>query len=50
MRRFPENGWSLFGLYRCLEAQGRTDEASAVKERFAVAWQHADVELSASRF
>lgn len=50
LARFPENGWSLFGLAESLEAQGRTDEADAVRARFEKAWVHADVELSASRF
>ena len=50
LERFPENGWSLYGLHQALEMQGRSEEAQAVQERFDVAWAHADVELSASRF
>ncbi len=46
---FPENGWSLFGLYQSLMAQGRIDEATEVKRRLGTAWQHADIELTASR-
>ena len=49
LARFPENGWSLYGLYQCLEAQGETQESAAVKERFDAAWQGADVTLAASR-
>lgn len=50
LARFPENGWSLFGLRRSLQAQGKSQEAREVKEPFEQAWQHADVTLVASRF
>ncbi|MGE3508213.1 MAG: hypothetical protein AB7N65_04960 [Vicinamibacterales bacterium] len=49
LERFRENGWSLFGLWQSLTAQGRSDEARAVRDRFDVAWRRADVELTASR-
>ena len=45
-----ENGWSLFGLARSLEAQGKDEEAAAVEERFRTAWSRADVLLHSSRF
>ncbi len=48
--RFPENGWSLFGLATALEAQEKPAEAAAVWVRFRDAWADADVELTASRF
>ncbi len=47
---FPNNGWALYGLAEALEAQGETEEAAQVRERFEQAWRHADMELSASRF
>lgn len=47
--RVRENGWSLFGLMRSLEAQQRAAEAAAVKERFARAWARADITLISSR-
>ncbi|MEX2156619.1 MAG: tetratricopeptide repeat protein [Gemmatimonadales bacterium] len=50
LKRFPENGWALFGLMQALRAQGKTDEASAVDVRFRKAWKDADVTLTASRF
>lgn len=50
LKRFPENGWSLFGLAAALKAQGKTDESAAVEKRFAAAWARADVTLVASRF
>lgn len=40
--RFPENGWSLHGLARALEAQGRTAEAGEIRARFEESWREAD--------
>jgi tetratricopeptide (TPR) repeat protein len=48
LKQWPENGWSLAGLERALRAQGRGDEADAVRRRFRTAWAHADVEIAAS--
>ncbi len=48
LARFPANGWSLFGLARSLEAQGK--DASATWADFEAAWKDADVTLAASRF
>ncbi len=45
-----ENGWSLFGLMQSLRAQGKTDQADLIQERFRKAWSLADVTLTASRF
>ncbi|HJT20774.1 MAG TPA: tetratricopeptide repeat protein [Nitrospira sp.] len=50
LRRFPENGWSLFGLAQALRAQGKDAEAAAADERFRRAWASTDVTLTASRF
>jgi len=50
LKRFPENGWALFGLLQALRAQGKTADADAVEQRFRRAWQGADVTLVASRF
>jgi tetratricopeptide (TPR) repeat protein len=50
LKRFPENGWSLFGLAAALKAQGKSVDAKAVDQRFAKAWSAADVKLVASRF
>jgi tetratricopeptide (TPR) repeat protein len=38
LRRFPENGWALFGLAEALRAQGKSKEAAAVDARFRRAW------------
>jgi len=50
LKRFPENGWSLFGLAAALRAQGKSAEAAAVDRRFSEAWSAADIKLTASRF
>ncbi|MEX0914572.1 MAG: hypothetical protein WDZ60_01660, partial [Wenzhouxiangellaceae bacterium] len=49
LRRNPENGWSLFGLEQALRAQGENEQADEIARRFALAWQHADFELTGSR-
>ena len=49
LARVRENGWSLFGLARSLEAQGRPDEAAEVRRRFETAWKRADISLTSSR-
>ena len=50
LRRFPENGWSLFGLAEALRAQGKNTEAATTEARFRRAWSSTDVTLKASRF
>ena len=49
LEQYPRNGWSLFGLWQSLEAQGKSDEAAAARQRFDRAWSLADVELTSSR-
>ena len=44
------NGWSTWGLYQALEAQGKTEEAELVKRQFESLWRNADVMLERSRF
>ncbi|HET6342721.1 MAG TPA: hypothetical protein VFG78_11140 [Gemmatimonadota bacterium] len=48
--KFPDNGWSLFGIIQAFEAQGKAAEAEAARERLRNAWENADVTLTASRF
>ena len=50
LKRFPANGWSLFGLGMALRSQQRSTEAEDVERRFKQAWAGADVTLRASRF
>jgi tetratricopeptide (TPR) repeat protein len=49
LARFRENGWSLYGLAKSLEAQGRSDEALEVTQRFEIAWARSDIRLASSR-
>jgi len=50
LKRFPENGWALFGLMQSLRAQGKNADAAGVDARFRAAWKEADVTLTSSRF
>jgi tetratricopeptide (TPR) repeat protein len=50
LKKYPENGWSLFGLQQSLLAQNKKTEAEAAKKRLEQAWSGADVTLAASRF
>lgn len=47
LARFPRNGWSLHGLARALEAQGRSREAAATMAEFRRVWAEADGPLPA---
>jgi tetratricopeptide (TPR) repeat protein len=49
LNRHRNNGWSLFGLAKSLEAQGKTDEAAKTMGQFNQVWSKADTELTASR-
>ncbi len=49
LERNPANGWSLRGLAQSLQAQDRSQDAAEAERQFTDAWQHADVELVASR-
>ena len=49
LRRNRENGWALLGITEALEAQGKTEQAAMMKERFQKAWSRADVKLTSSR-
>ncbi|MGH9861379.1 MAG: tetratricopeptide repeat protein, partial [Candidatus Acidiferrales bacterium] len=49
LSKWPENGWSLFGLVQALKAQGKVDAAARVQKRFEKAWAHADIKLTSSR-
>jgi tetratricopeptide (TPR) repeat protein len=49
LKRFRENGWSLFGLRESLRAQQRERDAAEVQRRFERAWARADITLTSSR-
>jgi tetratricopeptide (TPR) repeat protein len=42
LAKWPNNGWSLYGLSRALELQGKKKEANKVKRQYALAWARAD--------
>ena len=46
LKRDPENPRSLFGLAESLRAEGKTQEAAHVQQRFSKEWSHADVTLA----
>lgn len=50
LARYPENGWSLYGLSQSLKRQSKTAEAAAAAARFEKCWQRADVKLASSCF
>jgi tetratricopeptide (TPR) repeat protein len=47
LAKLPENGWSLYGLSRCLSLEKKT-EAAAVEARYKTIWAHADLKLTSS--
>jgi hypothetical protein len=49
LRWNQNNGWSLFGLYKSLDAQSKADEAQSAHAAFQAAWAQADVALERSR-
>jgi tetratricopeptide (TPR) repeat protein len=50
LEQYPKNGWSLYGLARSLEAQGKRREAQWAQQGHENAFARADVALGASRF
>ncbi|HUE72004.1 MAG TPA: tetratricopeptide repeat protein [Pirellulaceae bacterium] len=48
LAKYPDNGWSLYGLARSLEMCGKEGEATAAMARFKEAWADADFELTSS--
>jgi tetratricopeptide (TPR) repeat protein len=43
-----QNGWTTFGLYQALQAQGKTQQAIIVERQFQSFWRNADTELERS--
>ena len=50
LKRWPRNGWSLFGLEQSLRDQGRTESAELVAREFEAAWKRADTKLALKFF
>ena len=49
LKKNPENGWALFGLAQAQEAQGKKDQATNTRARFAKAFADADITLTSAR-
>ncbi len=47
---YPENGWSLMGLYQSLKGQKKNVEAAEIKKRFDKTWVNADTKIASSSF
>lgn len=50
LKKYPHNGRGLFGLYKSLKAQNKTEEASNIYTKFQAAWKNADTELTMDEF
>lgn len=46
--KWPDNGWSLYGLGRTLQHLGREAEAAPVLKKFEQVWAQADIPLTSS--
>jgi tetratricopeptide (TPR) repeat protein len=49
LEQFPKSGWSLYGLMKAQQAQGKTDAAKATEQRFKQAWAGAPEALDLKR-
>jgi tetratricopeptide (TPR) repeat protein len=47
LKKWPENGWSLYGLLACLKARN-APEAAAVEARFKKVWSGADIQIAST--
>ena len=47
LKYWPENGWSLYGLWKCLDAR-HDPEAASVKARFDKVWKGSDTSLKST--
>jgi tetratricopeptide (TPR) repeat protein len=48
LARYPENGWSLFGLGRALRLEKKDSEAEPVEARFREIWAEADIQIGST--
>jgi len=46
LRWHQNNGWSLFGLMKALEAQDKKNEATVIQKQWSSVWSHADVQMT----
>jgi tetratricopeptide (TPR) repeat protein len=50
LKRWPRNGYGLFGLEQALRRQGNTQAADAVRRELEEAWKRSDVKLDLAWF
>jgi tetratricopeptide (TPR) repeat protein len=48
LAKWPNNGWSLYGLSRALQSQGKMQEASQVEREYGRVWRGADEPITTS--
>ncbi len=48
LQKLRQNGWSLIGLHKALELQGKLEEAKKIKAEFDQAWKDADIDIDSS--
>lgn len=48
LKQHPNNGWSLYGLFRAYTGLGRTPEATKAKQAYKVAWIDSDFVTTSS--
>ena len=46
LRWHQNNGWSLFGLMKALEAQNKKNDAKVIQNQWSSVWSYADVQLT----
>jgi len=49
LAKYPDNGWSLYGLAHAQRALKHHSDAADSERRYAASWQWADIRLTASR-
>jgi tetratricopeptide (TPR) repeat protein len=49
LKNYPENGWALAGLMNACEKLGNQADYQSFKNRFELAWKHADIQITSSR-
>lgn len=50
LRKYPKNGWALFGIVQSLRDLKAMDKAKQVESQFKKAWQYADIKEPLSLF
>jgi tetratricopeptide (TPR) repeat protein len=50
LKRWPRNGWGLFGLEQSLRAQQKTESADIIHSQFDDAWKQADAKPDLASF